>query len=300
MAKFRKKDALALGISTTGIGISAANLGVNMKRQRESKEYQEKQLKAMEKLTDSLNKVDSSLKNSPKTTEKRPKFRFFQRNNSNTAEMTVKGAALGGAIAGGSIPFLPKKIGTKWSGEREVNVPNYPHPKFRAKYNGMDQPVRNALIELGGIAIGASLGFLAGAIMDISDSVSKKMTVNQRLMKDVLVNLKKMGFSEGRDYTRDPKVAGLLKTRVCLVVSKSSDELRLLINTASDRKLDSITKQIVKNLPTMSTVTEKVTDRFNEINITTMTSNNGDALWIATLAEKFIKENYPVYLIEVG
>ena len=50
----------------------------------------------------------------------------------------------------------------------------------------------------------------------------------------------------------------------------------------------------------MSTVTEKVTDRYNELNITTLTSNNGDAIWVASIAEKFIKSGYPVYLIEVG
>ena len=119
-------------------------------------------------------------------------------------------------------------------------------------------------------------------------------------MKDILVNLKKMGFQEGRDYTRDPKVSSLLKTKVCLVISKSADELRLLINTVNDYKLKSITEKITSNLPTMSTVTEKVSDRFNEINVTTMTSNNGDAIWIASLAEKFIKEGFPVYLVEVG
>ena len=50
----------------------------------------------------------------------------------------------------------------------------------------------------------------------------------------------------------------------------------------------------------MSTVSEKVSDRYNELNITTMTSNNGDAIWVATVAEKFIKAGYPVYLVEVG
>ena len=50
----------------------------------------------------------------------------------------------------------------------------------------------------------------------------------------------------------------------------------------------------------MSTVTEKVSDKYNELNITTMTSNNGDSTWVASIAEKFIKAGYPVYLVEVG
>ena len=90
-----------------------------------------------------------------------------------------------------------------------------------------------------------------------------------------------------------------LKQRYVLL-SKFSDELKLLINTVKDTKLKTLTGQITKNLPTMSTLTEKVSDRFNEINITTMTSNSGDAVWVTSVAEKFISADYPVYLVEVG
>ena len=137
-------------------------------------------------------------------------------------------------------------------------------------------------------------------IMDASDYINKKKTVNNRLLKDVTENLKKIGYREGQNFTRDPKMASLLKTKVCLVISKSSDELKLLINTVNDGKLKTLTGQITKNLPTMSTLNEKVSDRFNEINITTMTSNSGDAIWVTSVAEKFISSGFPVYLVEVG
>ncbi|MCF0114819.1 MAG: hypothetical protein HUJ56_05650, partial [Erysipelotrichaceae bacterium] len=141
---------------------------------------------------------------------------------------------------------------------------------------------------------------IVGAIIDTSEFLNKKMTVNNRLMKDVVENLKRSGFKEGDDFTRDPKRSNLLKTKVCLVISRSSDELRLLINMVNDRKLNDLTKGFTKNLPNYSTVTEKVSDRYNELSITTTTSNKGDAGWVSSIAEKYIREGYPVYLVEVG
>lgn len=284
------KEALPIGISTAGLGLSAANYYTNRKRLRESGEYQEKQLEAMNNLTSSLNNVDSSLNNIPaannKQSRKKRSFRFIQKNNSHTSDLAYKGAVLGGTVTGGALPFIPNKV--KFA-KKDVD-----------KYNNLNPFYKKALLELGGVAIGGALGALAGMIMDVSDYINKKTTVNKRLLKDVLDNLKKTGYKEGTDFTRDPKMASLLKTKVCLVISKSSDELKLLINTVNDSKLKTITEQIIKNLPTLSTLTEKVSDRFNEINITTMTSNSGDATWVTSVAEKFISSGYPVYLVEVG
>ena len=321
------KEIAALGISGAGLTVSGLNYATNRKRLKESTEYQKQSLKAMENLTESLKAVDKSLKEKkiidPEKKKRKGIFRFIQKNNSRISDYALKGGALGGAIAGGAIPFLPDKIGVlgnkevtttskkpgrdssetiyeKTEGIVNINDPNFRHPKFREKYNKLNTPVRNALMMVGGVAIGATLGAIAGAIMDLTDHIVRKKTVNNRLMKDVLVNLKKMGFNEGRDYTRDPKISTLLKTKVCLVISKSSDEIKLLVNTVNERGLKDITSSISKNLPTMSTVTEKVSDKYNELNITTMTSNNGDSTWVASIAEKFIKAGYPVYLVEVG
>lgn len=339
MTKFKLKEALPIGISTAGLGISAANYRTNKKRAKDSNEYQEKQLKAMDRLTSSLNKVDGSLKKIPaeETQSGRKRFKFFQKNNSHTSDLAYKGAIAGGALAGGAIPFISDNIGSKvtegittFKPGKEKDKPNYENLevtkpsgetwtrktsrnndgvktetssiRFTKKgwYNGLNPFYKKALLELGGIAIGATLGALAGMIMDASDYINKKKTVNNRLLKDVTENLKKIGYREGQNFTRDPKMASLLKTKVCLVISKSSDELKLLINTVNDGKLKTLTGQITKNLPTMSTLNEKVSDRFNEINITTMTSNSGDAIWVTSVAEKFISSGFPVYLVEVG
>lgn len=339
MTKFKLKEALPIGISTAGLGISAANYMTNRKRAKDSNEYQEKQLKAMDRLTSSLNKVDGSLKKIPaeETQSEKKRFKFFQKNNSHTSDLAYKGAIAGGTLAGGALPFIPDNFGKKIKTEEttygpipgksntsfenlevtESNGDSWTRKRSRSGdktkietssirfakkgwYNGLNPFYKKALLELGGIAIGATLGALAGMIMDASDYINKKKTVNNRLLKDVVDNLKKIGYREGQNFTRDPKMASLLKTKVCLVISKSSDELKLLINTVNDGKLKTLTGQITKNLPTMSTLNEKVSDRFNEINITTMTSNSGDAVWVTSVAEKFISAGFPVYLVEVG
>ena len=299
MKKFKLKEALPIGISTAGLGISAANYITNKKRLKESNEYQEKQLEAMDRLTSSLNKVDGSLKKIPAEEKQSKKgFKFFQKNNSHTANLAYKGAIAGGTLMGGAIPFIPDHLGSKV--EEGVTTFKPGKEKDKPSFENLNPFYKKALLELGGIAIGAGLGAFAGMIMDVSDYLNKKQTVNNRLLKDVIDNLKKIGYKEGQSFTRDPKMASLLKTKVCLVISKSSDELKLLINTVKDAKLKTLTGQITKNLPTMSTLTEKVSDRFNEINITTMTSNSGDAVWVTSVAEKFISAGYPVYLVEVG
>lgn len=338
MAKFVNKNTAALALSATGLGISGANLLVNYRRGKENTELQNKQLKAITKLTNSLEKVDKSLKeqklnypSSPTTnTSPRRWFIFKQKNNSHTKDMAFKGAVVGGTLAGGALPFLPDGFGLRTENKKNSYTKEYRKDqdkgnptfaehktevtkdskeitydytgknKFAMKYNNWNPFFKKALIEVGGIAVGAALGALAGAIMDISDHINRKTTVNNRLMKNVVDNLKRSGYREGKDFTRDPKMSNLLKTKVCLVISKSSDEIKLLINMIRDSKLKSISDDIVKNLPTLSTVSEKVTDRYNDLNITTMTSNKGDAVWVTSIAEKFIQNGFPVYLIEVG
>lgn len=333
MTKFVNKSTAALALSAAGLGISGANLGVNYKRGKENTEIQEKQLKAIKKLTESLEKVDKSLKDQKiKKSEDKPRkwFIFKQKNNSHTKNMAFKGAAIGGTLVGGALPFLPDGFGVRTENKKNSYTKEYRKDqdkgnptfaehktevtkdskeitydytgknKFAMKYNNWNPFFKKALIEVGGIAVGAALGALAGAIMDISDHINRKTTVNNRLMKNVVDNLKRSGYKEGKDFTRDPKMSNLLKTKVCLVISKSSDEIKLLINMIRDSKLKSISDDIVKNLPTLSTVSEKVTDRYNDLNITTMTSNKGDAVWVTSIAEKFIQNGFPVYLIEVG
>lgn len=326
MAKFKLRDGLAIGIPAAGLAVSTANFVTNKEKRKENKIYQEKNLKVLGDLTKSLNTVNTTMNNLPKDREvvriiEKPVYQkrrgllegLFQKNNSYTGDLAWKGAVLGAAGGAGLSSFLPTKVGGTFDkiivgeGKKKkvhpmfISDPNYKHPKFKKKYNKLEESgFRQLLITLGGSAVGATLGALAGAVMDISNAVSRKSSVNNRLMKDVLENLKRAGFKERTDYTRDPKIANLLKTKVSLVISKSGDSLRLLINTINDPKLKKISSTILKNLPTMSSVTERANDRFNELSVTTMTTNNGDAAWVESIAERFIKAGYPVYLVEVG
>ncbi len=151
-----------------------------------------------------------------------------------------------------------------------------------------------------GAIIGAALGALNYAIKGISDSINRKKTVNNRLMKTVVENLLKDGFKEGKDFTRDPKIADQLKTKVCIVMSKFSDDLRVLINTVSDSKLKRTTDEVISRIPNVSVVNTKLTDKYNDITISTISDSSADASLVTGIAEHFIHSGYPIYLVEVG
>lgn len=323
MKKFRKKDIITIGVPVAALGVSSANLATNYGKRKENREFQERQLKAIDRLTNSLNKVDNSLKTTVKKDLPEPPkpnnfrlTRFFQKNNSSkTLEYARYGGLIGAGLGNGLGSFLPNQIGKKKINIKKVNEkgethtepkwvndPNFKHPKFRKAYNsfGENRAARILALSAAGTLVGAALGATIGGIIDATNAISKKTTVNNRLMKEVVRNLQKMGYSEGREFVRDPKRATLMKTKVCLVISKSADTMKLLVNTVKDKELQEITSGIVKNLPEMSTITEKASDRFNELNITTMTTNRGDATWVSSVAERFIASGYPVYLVEVG
>ena len=61
-------------------------------------------------------------------------------------------------------------------------------------------------------------------------------------MDRVVEDLKKTGFNEGSDFTRDPKTADSLKSAISVAITRNSGELRLLVNTIADNKLKDITK----------------------------------------------------------
>ena len=190
----------------------------------------------------------------------------------------VSGASLGSAIAA-----TANKFG--------VTVP--------IKFRGKDTTLQGSSLIGAGALIGSALGVLAGSIIEGSNLISRK-TADRRLMSMVVDDLKKTGFKEGQDFTRDPKRANEIKTRVCLVITRNSGDLRVLINTVSDPKLKELVDKTTRNIPNMSALTRKASDKFNEITITTISDSSADVGLIAGLAEKFIRAKYPVYLIEVG
>ena len=151
-----------------------------------------------------------------------------------------------------------------------------------------------------GTVVGAALGFLGGSLKAAITFVNRKRTVDDRLMQKVIEGLKKSGLKEGSQFTRDPKIASSLKTKVCIVISKSSGELKLLVNTVADQKLKRVSDQMVKNIPNTSVVTHKVSDKFNDITISTISDSSADSGLITGIAEYYIRSGYPVYLVEVG
>ena len=198
-------------------------------------------------------------------------------------DFSFLGKIIGGATLGSAIAATANKFGAK--------VPI----TFRGKNIDLSG---NSLVGAGAL-IGASLGALAGTLVAGSNFASKR-TADRRLMSMVVDDLKKTGFKEGQDFTRDPKRANEIKTRVCLVITRNSGDLRILINTVSDPKLKELVDRTTKNIPNMSAMTKKASDKFNEITITTISDTSADVGLVAGLAEKFIRAKYPVYLIEVG
>lgn len=171
------------------------------------------------------------------------------------------------------------------------------------RFRKADRSIRDDAVATGTF-YGAALGALAGALWTgIDYAVDKRnvrTTVNNRLLKSVVDALKKAGLKEGPDFTRDPKESSRMKTKVCIAISKVDGDLKILINQISDPKLKDLTKDLIKNIPNVSAVTERTSDRFNDITITSVSDSSADAGLVTGIAERFIRSGYPVYLVEIG
>ena len=195
----------------------------------------------------------------------------FRQKDFSILSSTLKGASIGASVAG-----LANKI-------------------FRPK-----EGTSTALAIGGGFIGGAALGALLGVLDEERTRFNRKHTVDNRLMKTVIENLKKDNFKEGQDFTRDPKRASELKTKVAIYISRVSGDLRIGINMISDPRLQGLAKDLVKNIPNKSAVSERTSDRFNDIVITTISDSSMDAGLVTGVAERFIHSGYPVQLVEVG
>lgn len=184
---------------------------------------------------------------------------------------SIKGASLGASLSTLSLPFVPDIKGLR---------------------------ERSGIVAMGTL-IGAGLGALVGLIKEGDKAISRS-NVDNRLMGFVIDGLKSQSFKEGVHFTRDPKKATDLRTKVCIVITKISGEFNLLVNTVSDNKLKSLTDELVKNLPNSSTVTEKLSDRYNDITISSIGDSSVSAGLVIAICERFIRSGFPVYLVEVG
>ena len=162
-----------------------------------------------------------------------------------------------------------------------------------------DKKVSPFLVLGGSMVVGAALGALAGKKKD-NDMKKSRTDAGVRLFDSVLDDLRKIGFREGRDFTQDPKMANVMKTKVCIVVSRTSSGIKMLINTINDPNLKEITDQIRGSLGRTIVSTEKSSDKYNDLTITTLSSSGNDSVFITKIIESFIRRGYPVYIVEVG
>lgn len=243
---------------------------------------------------------------------------FRQKTYSNyIASGALKGATIGatiGGILGGSNAVIPSNINI---GDKKVpkfvksgiDFYNKGEVKRTITYKDNGQEKRKTVTEVGTLQqlgvfgaitlIGAALGAICGAVKEVDKMISRG-SANNRLMNDILSGLNKKGFKEGRDFTRNPQDADNMKTKVCIVATRDGANFRLLVNYFNDIKLKKIADKVTKGLNGPTQVRNNTaSNKYNEIQISTI-SNTTNANTVIELATGFIKEGFPVYLVEVG
>jgi hypothetical protein len=285
-------------IATSALGISTVNMASNLARHHTDLKYQGRQLKAMEDLTKSLDTVDRSLKttSAKKSAEELEKKELFDSilssiggNKSNSAGNKK--------VNGGQRNFSVDYIGNSFNGGLLGGTIGAAVAKFSpAKKLGP------GAIGIGTL-IGAALGLVYSIVKDVSNDRNRENTVDNRLMKSIVSLLKANGLKEGKDFTRDPKIATDLRTKVSIVVNRDSGDLKLIVNSVSDYKLKKTMDDIIRKSKSHSNnpirVSENLSDRYNDISIITV-EDPSNAKLVAGIVEGLVKEGYPVYILEVG
>ena len=281
---------LALGVS--GVSATTARSNYKMQRQRISQaDVQHKELVEQNKrLIKALSGVEKGLATNSlpkKTATKRggeaenPWLSIRGRKIFSEKKEKTYGRVVSDAVRGASLGLMAGTGALQLSGINKTG-------SIRAK----------AMIPLMGAALGAVAGSLWG-IVKTADQVISQHGTGHKLIDEVIKNLKRAGYKRDTDWTTDPKRATIMKTKVCVVISRSADELGVLINMANDPKLKSVSAEITKNLPVDAQETEKFSDRFNDLQISSYPSSK-DAVFVFSIIESFIKRGFPVYLLEVG
>jgi hypothetical protein len=279
----------SLGVSTTGLYQMNKSRKANEARLRQADKQHKADFDQQERLIKALTGVEKGLKNIPAEQPKpaitaqkddswlkiggKKIFSIREKSYGAITNSAWKGAAAGGTLGAGlALQYMSRaQVGSN-----------------RAK----------AMVPLVGAALGGLAGSLWGVVKTLDTKISQSGT-GHKLIEEVIKNLKRAGFREGQQWTCDPKKATLMKSKVCVVLSQSADNTGILVNMANDQKLKEISEEIINTLPTGFRETEKMSDRFNEIQISSFPDKT-DATYIFTVLEKFIKRGFPVYLIEVG
>lgn len=313
-----------LPLSAASLAVSGTGLAVAERNRREGREDRREQIRVMKNLNNTLTKVDKHIDTSDKSKEEKiqdnnknlfnlPNI-FRQKNSSDTLDYALKGAYIGGSITGLSslatngfrnVGIFKDKLPKLHNGTRQEKVYEYKDGKSTDKYHfetkdNKEQINKNhLLLTTYGVLFGAALGAVIGGIRDLVKYDSRRNT-NNRLLNGVVDNLKRLGHKQDSDFTLNPKMADQLKTKICVVVNRVNEDLKLVINTVNDAKLKTDTDFILKNLPKSFSQTEKLGDRFNELTITTISDKNQDPAVITGILDQFIHKGYPVYVVEVG
>lgn len=281
---------LALGVS--GVSATTARSNYKMQKQRISQaDLQHKEMvEQNRKLIKALSGVEKGLATnnlSKKTATKKggeaesPWLTIRGRKIFSEKKEKTYGKVVSDAIRGASLGLMAGTGALQLSGVNKTG-------SIRAK----------AMIPLMGAALGAVAGSLWG-IVKTADQVISQHGTGHKLIEEVVKNLKRAGYKRDTDWTMDPKRATTMKTKVCIVLSRTADELGVLVNMANDPKLKSVSAEITKNLPVDAQETEKFSDRFNDLQISSYPSSK-DAVFVFSIIESFIKRGFPVYLLEVG
>jgi hypothetical protein len=220
----------------------------------------------------------------------------FRQKDFSILSSTVHGAGIGGTIGGLGTVFRPRKDADGEFMRKDKDGKPYFDENAKKSANNAYRLKFMAT----GMLVGAALGAIWGSIKEISKKANRAKTVDARIMEKVLRGLKASGLKEGVDFTRDPKQANAMKTKVCIVISKYSGELKLMINVVKDSKLEQTATQIVKNIPNTSNVVTRTGDRYNDIIVSTISDASADPGLICGIVENFVHSKYPVYLVEVG
>lgn len=204
--------------------------------------------------------------------------------NKQILSKTIQGAGIGAAVGTLSASIIPAT--------------------GLAKNKFFKNKSTQGLMALGaGTVIGAALGALAGIVTEGEKFLRKGDVGKNDLLKNILSMLSNAGFKRDVEFTDDPKLASLLKIRVCIVITKVSGDLKLVINCVSDKKLKEIANKassVVIKRSNLTEIRKTETDRYNDLVISTVSKGAKDANLIANIAKLFIAEGYPVYFVEAG
>lgn len=279
---FNPVGIASLGVGSAGLYLNYKNKKANEASLKQSKKQHEQLIHQQERLIAALGGVEKGLQDLPKEGSERKKndhwlsikgkkiFSAKEKNFGIVTTSAFRGAALGAALGKGFGVFRPGNL----------------------------TPRSKEMAPLLGAALGAVAGSIWGIVKTIDTVISQGNTGHQ-LVKEVIKNLERAGYKRNQDWTTDPKYATQSKTKVCIVVSKKADELGLLVNMVNDPNLKQVSSEVLSSLPEGAQKTEKFSDRFNDLQISS-TPSSGDAVYVFSIIEKFIKRGFPVYLVEVG